>query len=121
LPTRRSLEETAKTCRVAGIRRILVVGGMPSSLTEIRNNAPPGVEFRLVAGDLERQGKRVQADLSWCDLAVIWGGTILGHSLSGSYMRRKKTEGPFIVHVNRRSVEALCLEVIRHLKGGREK
>jgi hypothetical protein len=113
---RRSLEEAAEACVAAGVRRILVVGGMPASHTEIRDNTPLGVEFRLVEGDTERQRKRVQADLRWCDLAVIWGSTILTHSLSGGYTRRKSSGGPFILHISRRSVEALCSEVIKHVR-----
>jgi len=113
--TRRSLEEAAEACREAGMRRILVVGGMPASHTEIDQNAPPGLEFRLVAGDLERQRQRVQADLRWCDLAIIWGSTILGHSLSSGYLSRKGDR--FIIRVQRRSIEALCAEVVRHLEG----
>jgi hypothetical protein len=114
--TRRALEEAAEVCVEAGVRRLLVVGGMPASLKEIRENAPLGVEFRLVEGDTERQRQRVQADLRWCDLAVIWGSTILSHSLSGGYTRRRSPRGPFIIRLTRRSVEALCAEVIKHLK-----
>jgi len=112
----RSLEEAAEACVEAGVRRILVVGGMPASHTEIRDNTPLGVEFRLVEGDTDRHRQRVQADLRWCDLAVIWGSTILSHSLSGGYTRRKSPGGPFIIRITRRSVEALCTEVIKHLK-----
>ncbi|MCD4727193.1 MAG: hypothetical protein K8R46_06005 [Pirellulales bacterium] len=114
--TRRALEEVSEVCSRAGIRRILIVGGMSSSHGSIRKYAPGNIEFRLVEGDLERQGKRVQADLRWCDLAVIWGSTILGHSVSGSYTRKRNAQGPFIVRVSRRSVEALCAEVVKHLE-----
>jgi hypothetical protein len=115
--TRRALEEVSEVCLEAKIRRILIVGGMPSSHGSIRESAPGNIEFRLVEGDLERPGKRVQADLRWCDIAVIWGSTILGHSLSGSYTRKKTAQGPFIVRVSRRSIEALCTEIVKHLKG----
>jgi hypothetical protein len=114
--TRRALEEAAEVCVEAGVRRILVVGGMPASQKEIRENTPLGVTFRLIEGDRSHQRQRIQADLRWCDLAVIWGSTILSHSLSGGYTRRKSPQGPFIFRVSRRSVEALCAEVIKHLK-----
>jgi len=116
-PTRRALEEAAEACRGAGIRRLLLVGGMPASRPEMKNLSPTGIEFRLIEGDLDRPRQRVQADLRWCDLAVIWGSTPLGHSLSGSYLRRKSAGGPFILRINRRSVEALCQEIVKHLDG----
>lgn len=114
-PTRRALEEAAEACRSAGLRRILVVGGMPTSRTEMKNQSPAGIEFRLIEGELDRPKQRVLADLRWCDLAVIWGSTPLGHSLSGSYLRRRTSSGPFILRINRRSVEALCQEIMKHL------
>jgi len=88
---------------------------MPASRTEMKNLAPAGLEFRLIEGELDRPKQRVQADLRWCDLAVIWGSTPLGHSLSGSYLRRKTSKGPFILRISRRSVEALCQEIVKHL------
>ncbi len=114
-PTRRALEEAAEACRNGGLRRILVVGGMPASRTEMKNHSPVGIEFRLIEGNLDRPKQRVQADLRWCDLAVIWGSTPLGHSLSGSYLRRRTSTGPFILRISRRSVEALCQEIVKHL------
>lgn len=117
--TTRALDRAAEACRKAGVRRILVVGGMPAALAEMKNNTPPGLEFRLVAGDLERPRQRVQADLRWCDLAVIWGGTVLHHSVSGGYTQRKGRDGPFILRVRRSSIEALCAELIRHTESAR--
>ncbi len=114
--TRRSLEETAQACRKGGIRRILVVGGMPASQREFRDNAPEGLEFRLVEGEVERRKDRAQADLQWCDLCVIWGATPLGHSVSSHYTRRRGQGGPFVIRVDRRSVEAVCSAIIKHLK-----
>lgn len=114
-PTRRAIAEASEVCRESGVRRILVVGGMPASHTEMKKHAPASIEFRLVEGDLDRPRQRVVADLRWCDLAVIWGSTPLGHSLSGSYLRKKSSSGPFILRINRRSVEALCQEIVKHL------
>ena len=113
---RRSLQELAESCRKSGISRILVVGGSPASHKEIRERGPPDVTFRLVAGDVERNRQRVTADLRWSQLAVIWGGTILGHSVSAGYTGRSVQGSPFIVRLNRRSVEALCSEVVSHLE-----
>lgn len=118
---RRSLQELAESCRKSGIERILVVGGAPASHNEIRTMGPDDVTFRLVAGDVERNRQRVSADLRWSQLAVIWGGTILGHSVSSGYTGKSGPGSPVILRLNRRSVEALCAEVVLHLDRLRKK
>jgi hypothetical protein len=104
----------AEACQQAGIHRILVVGGAPSSHKELKNLQPDNLEFKLIPGDLSRDRQRAVADLGWCDLAVIWAGTILGHDVSNQYHKAKKQD---LVVVNRRSVEALCEAVVRRIQG----
>jgi hypothetical protein len=115
--SKRALQEMALVCAEAGIRRILVVGGAPSSHNELKNNPPPGLEFRLVEGDVSRGKQRASADLKWCDVALIWAGTILGHEVSQNYMRGKSPGGAPVLVVHRRSVEALARAVVHHVKG----
>jgi hypothetical protein len=118
--TRRGLEEMAKVCREADVRRILIVGGSPASHKELKNHRPGGLEFKLIEGDVSRPRQRAQADMNWCDVAVIWAGTILGHDVSGLYGRgRHGARSPMVV-VNRRSVEALCEAVIEHIRRKRD-
>lgn len=106
----------AEACRTAGISRILVVGGAPSSHKELRNNTPEGIEFKLIEGDVSRDKQRAAADMKWCDLAVIWAGTILGHDVSQNYSKGRKDALPRLIVVKRRSVEALCKMVVQRLK-----
>ena len=114
-PTKRSLQRAAFACARAGIRRILVIGGSPGTHAELRRHAPEGLEFRLVTGDVTREKPRAAADLRWCDVAVVWTGTILDHKVSRNYTRArgKDREAPILV-VKRRSIEALCEEVARY-------
>lgn len=112
---RRALEEMAAVCARAGVSRILVVGGSPPSHKELKKLKPPGLEFKLVEGTLSRDKQRAVADLKWCDVAVIWAGTILSHGVSTPYMKGRKPGSAPVVVASRRSVEALCEAVVQHL------
>jgi hypothetical protein len=112
---RRALEEMAAVCARAGITRILVVGGSPPSHKELKSLNPPGLEFKLVEGTLSRDKQRASADLKWCDVAVIWAGTILSHGVSTPYTKGRKPGSTPVVVASRRSVEALCEAVVQHV------
>jgi hypothetical protein len=109
---RRGLEELAQICSQTGIRRILVLGGSPASHQELKSSAPSGLEFRLIEGDTIREKQRVTADLKWCDLVVLWAGTILDHAVSNQYLKGGRSGTLTVAVAKRRSVEALCAAVI---------
>ncbi|MBU0755455.1 MAG: hypothetical protein KJ645_09980 [Planctomycetes bacterium] len=114
--SRRSMEELAGHCVKAGVKHILVLGGAPASHKELNQLTPSSLEFRLIAGDIARDKQRAFADLNWCDLVVLWAGTILDHSVSNQYLKGGKTGSLPVVVAKRRSVEALCAAVITTVK-----
>lgn len=89
----------------AGVRRIVVVGGSPSTREEILNLFCPSVELRLVCGTERRTARDARADLTWADLVVIWGATELSHAVSRLYT---ETRDPRVVTCTRRGVVALA-------------
>ena len=117
----RGLEGMADACGCAGVRHVLVVGGSPASHNELKNNSPVSIEFRTIQGNVSRSKQRAAEDLGWCDLAVIWAGTILKHEVSNQYGKNNPHHKKPIVIVKRRSVEALCEAVVRFLASGRSK
>lgn len=114
--TRRGLTQMAFHCGEKGIKRILIVGGAPASHSELKNDSPAGLEFRLIEGDVSRDKQRAAADLQWCDVVVVWASTILGHEVSNLYMKNSKSHNRQVVLVNRRSIEALCIAVTQHVQ-----
>ncbi|HWO27092.1 MAG TPA: hypothetical protein VNO30_50525 [Kofleriaceae bacterium] len=68
-----------------GLRRIVVVGGSPSTREELRSLIAGRLELRLVSGTDRRTSRDAKADLSWADLVVIWGSTELDHKISKLY------------------------------------
>ena len=110
---KRNMEVLAEACRDADITRLVIVGGSPAAHNEITALKPQGLSLRLVEGDVNQDLSRAAANMEWCDLAVIWAGTILSHAVSQNYTRfsREKT-----VVVNRRSVEALCEAIVEWVR-----
>jgi hypothetical protein len=68
-----------------GLRRIVVVGGSPSTREELRGLIADRLELRLVSGTDRRTSRDAKADLVWADLVVIWGSTELDHKISRLY------------------------------------
>jgi len=107
---RRGMEVMAEACKNSDFRRLLIVGGAPSAHKELNKHKPPGLSLKLIEGDVSRDKQRAAADLQWCDLAVIWAGTILEHGVSQNYTRSGSKK---VITVNRRSIEALCETVVQ--------
>jgi len=100
----------AEAFAVYGMRRLLVVGGGPGTLEEIRVLLGDAIDVRVVEGEPNRHGDRAEADLRWADVAVIWGSTILPHRVSKLYTDRREFSGKTIT-VPVRGVAALCRAV----------
>jgi hypothetical protein len=88
-----------------GLRRIVVVGGSPSTREELRGLIGDRLELRLVSGTERRTSRDSKADLSWADLVVIWGSTELDHKISRLYTGASQGR---VVTCPRRGIAALA-------------
>ncbi|MGH2457102.1 MAG: hypothetical protein ACRDHD_12700 [Candidatus Limnocylindria bacterium] len=112
----RALRAMAAACAVAGVRRLLVVGGRRPMYVEMEATlAGSGLELRFVdgTGNLPN-GADALRDCAWADLLIIWAPTPLPHKVSGLY-RPETCVTPRRVTVHRRGIEALATEVVGHL------
>lgn len=109
----RALGELAEACRVAGIRRLVVVGGSPDIRRELGALAG-SLELRLVDGTRRRTRAEAQRDLDWADLVVVGGSSELGHKVSSLYTGAGSTTP--VVTVPRRGVEAYAAAVVEHAR-----
>jgi len=78
----------ARVCEEASVRRVLVVGGSPAYRKQLRalaSNFKGTLELESVPGSSRRPRHKVAADLRRAQLVVLWGGSILDHSLSEAY------------------------------------
>lgn len=91
----------------AGMRRLCVVGGAPTTRRRLRELVGGRVDLRVVDGTGSRTSTQARADLAWADLVAIWGATPLDHSVSSLY------HGAHVIQLARRGIRALAGEVTR--------
>ena len=102
--------------RARGFRRLVVVGGSPTSTEQLRAELGPHIELRIVDGTSSRHlAERASADLAWADLVGIWGSTILPHKVSMQYTDRTSAHRGKVVTVHSRGVSSFCAEIARRL------
>lgn len=89
----------------SGLRRVVVVGGAPSTREELRSLVGDRLELRLVEGTDRRTSRDASADLTWADLVVVWGGTELDHKVSKLYTDARSLN---VVTCPRRGIAALA-------------
>ena len=98
-----------------GLRRVVVVGGAPSTREELRDLVAGRLEFRLVSGNDRRTARDAKADLNWADIVAIWGGTELDHKVSELYTQRRVEH---VVVCRRRGIAAMAATLIAAVQGG---
>jgi hypothetical protein len=111
---RRAALAAARALQRNGVRRVLVVGGKESQQREIaRVFNGRGVDVEGVDGtSASHSQKDAKAKMGRAELLVVWGSTQLRHAVSELYT----SEPPphlRIVRVSRRSIDALCTEIVR--------
>jgi hypothetical protein len=77
-----------EACHAARVTRITIVGGSPAYRKQLKGLAAPHrdtLRLEVVSGTRRRVRHRVEADLRSSDLIVLWGATLLDHSVSGGY------------------------------------
>jgi hypothetical protein len=115
---RRAMLTAARAMRDGGIKRLLVVGGEGEQHRALAAAfGEEGIAVQGVDGtSASHSMKDAQANMRRADLLVIWGSTRLRHAVSNLYtspkMPRVRT-----LQVQRRSIEALCGEIVRSLQG----
>ena len=111
---RRAMLAAARALRVAGVKRVLIVGGRKEQHQEIAGVfAGHGVALQGVVGtSVSHTQKDAQANMRRADVMVVWGSTELRHALSKLYTSETP---PHLrnVPVARRSTEALCDAIVQ--------
>jgi hypothetical protein len=112
----RAARELLAACALAGIQRVLVVGGSPSVREELRAALGAALQLRTVDGTERRTQERARGDLEWAQLVVLWGATELDHKVSSHYAHPPVAQRAKLVHVARRGVAALATAAVEHLR-----
>ena len=103
------------TCEAKGVTRLAIVGGSPNLRRELRALVGSTVRIRLVDGTRRLTQRDAGGIVDWADRIVILGSTQIAHRVSRHFVRDPRSRGKLVV-VQRRGIEAIATEIIRHLK-----
>ncbi len=88
-----------------GLKKLVVVGGAPSTQDELRDLVGAQIALRIIPGTDRRTGRDADADLAWADLVIVWGGTELDHKVSKLYTDKRD---PKVITCSKRGIAALA-------------
>jgi hypothetical protein len=102
-------------CLVNGATRVVIVGGSPKYHRQLRELVQHHrIKLTLVSGVGRRTAKQAKADQEHNDLVLLWGGTLLDHSVSELY-----GAGPArVLTVPHRGISLMLLRAAEMLSGG---
>ncbi len=104
-----AFEILLKASRVAGVTRLVVVGGSPAYHTQLRDLCRgTDLKLDLVSGRSKPGKRRARND---AERVVIWAATILDHGTSDAY----KDQGDRLIRVPHRGICGMMREVARTL------
>lgn len=109
---RRAVARMVRQCRIGGVKRLLVVGGAPTTVGDLVELCDGRIDLRVIDGLKGRTRGEAQGDLAWANLCVVWGATPLAHKVSELYTDRWSDKQTQVIVVRRRGVAALCEEVV---------
>ncbi|MGM0577886.1 MAG: hypothetical protein ACQEXJ_19325 [Myxococcota bacterium] len=102
-------------CKRAGVKRVRVVGGSPTYHTVIRElHGDPGVDLKLIPGHKRRTARQAKADLRHADRVILWGATLLDHSISDLYDR----SDPRVLSIPHRGIVTMFERAAEAVAGG---
>lgn len=100
-----------RASRLAGVTRLVIVGGSPPYHAQLRDLCRgTDLKLDLVSGRSKPGRKRARNDV---ERVVIWGATILDHGTSAAYERL----GDRLIRVTHRGISGMLREVARALRG----
>ena len=106
----RAVREMVAACRRAGVQRLVMVGGSPTTRQQLASLVGAALELRLVDGTRTMSKQVAQHDVRWADLVVVLGSTELAHRISTLYTKHPDARRK-LVTTSRRGIEAIAGEI----------
>ena len=83
--TRRSIRRFGESLLLRGVKRLTLVGGSPPYHRILKEHLDARVELHLIPGDARHTQAQAQSEQRWAQLILVWGGSLLDHSVSAHY------------------------------------
>jgi hypothetical protein len=106
-PTARAVDAMVDALSAAGLSRLCVVRGSPSTHDALRGQIGQRVELKCIDGTSNVDAKAAAADAKWAHVVAIWAPAILKHRVSNHF----PVDGQEVVRVNSRSLAGLATAV----------
>lgn len=101
-------------CRERGWHTLTIVGGSPDTHAELQDLCPADINLRIIEGTSRRTKKQATQDIETSDLVLIWGATILPHSLSELYTSQRQHD--HIISLRCRGVASLARQTLQAIE-----
>jgi hypothetical protein len=96
--------------RSSGKRRLLVLGGTPNTIRELRAQVGDAGEVGSVSAGQNHSARNAAEYESWADIIVVWASTPADHKVTNLYRNSAKT-----LTVAQRGVASLARAVTERL------
>ena len=114
---RRAATDLIEACAIAGVSKVVIVGGSPAVREELDAALGKALQLRMVDGTERRTIEHSKADMQWGDLVLLWGASELHHKVSMQYTNLTQPQWKRkLVRVQQRGVAALLQAAVEHLK-----
>jgi len=106
----------AEACEAANVDHVCIVGGSPNYRRQLRELATttPRPSLHLVPGVRPLRRHKVEAAVRRADHVVIWGGTILAHTVSQPFV---DAGGDKVVTISHRGLSGMLHRLREHVEG----
>lgn len=111
---RRAVDEMLSAMRCRGVKKLLVVGGSPSTRNEIERLCNTSCELRFITDEDSSADKKIIPQRDWADIVVVWKSTQISHKMTTALRR-----SPKVITVTRRGITALADAVCEWAEKGR--
>ncbi|MCA9649599.1 MAG: hypothetical protein KC501_06800 [Myxococcales bacterium] len=106
---RAAWELLLRRARLAGVTRIMIVGGSPQYRAQLKSlHQGSDLRLELVSGRSKPSRRRARTA---AERVVIWGATILDHATSAAF----EAHGERLIHVQHRGISGMLHEVAARL------
>ncbi len=110
---RRLVRQFVDACLLSGLLKITVVGGSPKYHRQLRDLVDHHrLDLELVNGTVRRNARQARADMDNRDVIVLWGGTLLDHSISDLYDNSGRAR---LVRIPHRGIGGMLAQAARWL------
>lgn len=110
---RRAYRQLLYVAKGVDVSHLLIIGGGPDAHADLMalECECHGLKLRMLDGTRRIDSRRAAALLLWADVVVVWGSTLLKHSVSRAFDHPPQGTRKIVIAHGQRGITSLCREV----------